>query len=547
MTGIEKHSSRKRLAMVLMILLLSGCVCRKINDQQLAIRNVILIIGDGMGYPAVGLLRSYARYAPESIYSGQNGICALEQAMVNGRQYVQFTEPYGVLVTDSAASGTQLAGGKPALTGVIGGDHLGNPVETILEAAKKHGKTTALVSDTRITHATPAVFAAHVADRGMEDTIAEQLIQSKTRPDIMFSAGLHNFLPLSFNDPESDIHRRLISKWNIDPRIRSKRTDDRDLLAEAETEGRYAVVLDRAALEKVDKPPVLGLFASAAMPDAIVEKQERDNPSRQWPTLDEMTLRALELASTNPKGFFLMVEAGQIDWAAHYNDAGMLLNEMIRLDLVIEAVYTWAKGRDDTVIIITADHDTGGYAMAYADALNPPEPVVLPGPLFSGSEYVPSSDYGDYAVLDKLYNQRIGASELIIEFLRLDDTERTPEKLAAMVNDRLDITLSPADAERIMRERPDPFPRKRDSQTDIRMVPDMGDSQIYYRGYIRMLCGLLARKTGIGRNITWSCGTHTAAPVPLIVLGPKSVQDLFSSVMHSTDTGKAMIRLVSAE
>lgn len=544
---IKKRLRMMRLTLILFVLLCSGCACKLISEQPQPVRNVILIIGDGMGYPAVGLLRSYARYAPESIYSEQNGVCWLEQVAVNGRQYIQFTEPYGALITDSAASGTQLAGGKPALTGVIGGDHQGNPVQTALEAAKKNGKTTALVSDTRITHATPAVFAAHVPDRGMEDTIAEQLILSETRPDIMFSAGLHNFLPQSFNDPESDIRQQLVDKWNIDPRVRSKRTDDRDLLAEAVTVGQYTVILDKNGLEAVDKPPVLGLFGSSGMPDAIVEKQERDNPSRQWPTLDEMTLRALELASANPKGFFLMVEAGQIDWAAHYNDAGMLLNEMIRLDRVVETVYTWAEGRDDTVIIITADHDTGGYAMAYSNALNPPEPVVLPGSLFSNREYVPTSNYGDYAVLDTLYNQPIGYSELIYELLMLDEAERTPDSLAALADERLGITLSPTDAERILRERPDPFARNRNTQTDIRMVPDMGDSQIYYRGTIRMLCGLLARKTGIDKNITWSCGTHTAAPVPLIVLGPESAQDLFSSVMHSTDTGRAMIRLVSAE
>lgn len=526
---------------ILLLIIGAGCTHPATPERSQPVRNVILIIGDGMGYPAAGLLRSYARYAPESIYAGRDGICALEQAMVDGFNCLQFTEPHGVPVTDSAASGTQMATGISSIAGVIGGDHLGNTVETVLQAAKKHGKTTALVSDTRITHATPAVFAAHVPSRYMENTIADQLIKRDTGPDILLSGGLRYFLPQSFNDSDSDTHRRLLEKWNINSsRTRSRRTDERDLLAEAETDGGYAVVLDRNTLKTVRNPRVLGLFASSSMPDAITETRLRDDPARTWPALDEMAARALELASMNPNGFFLMVEAGQIDWAGHANDAGMLLHEMIRLDRVIDTVRAWAQDRSDTVIIIMSDHDTGGFALAYTALQEPPEPVVLPGSLFAGRDYQPVNDFGDYGVLDKLFNQKMGYNELFGRFHRLDDEQRTPETLAAMVQDATGVVLTPEETARILQERPNPFVLEDEDDADAVMIPDMGDDQVFYTNVTNMLCGLLARRTGIDRNIAWACGTHTAAPVPLIVLGPDDIQDRFSPVMHTMDTGQVM-------
>jgi alkaline phosphatase len=542
------HSRRPVLVLCTVILLFviaGGCTHPAAPERSRPVRNVILIIGDGTGYPAAGLLRGYARYAPESIYAGRDGICALEQAMSDGFNCLQFTEPHGVPVADSAASGTQLASGMPSIAGVIGGDHLGNPVETVLQTAKKHGKTTALVSDTRITHATPAAFAAHVPSRYMETSIAEQLIQRDTGPDILLAGGLRYFLPQSFNEPDSDTHRRLVEKWKLNPRTRSRRTDERDLLAEAETDGGYAVVLDRNALKTVRNPRVLGLFASSSMPDAITENRLRDDPARTWPALDEMAARALELASMNPNGFFLMVEAGQIDWAGHANDAGMLLHEMIRLDRVIDTVRTWAHDRSDTVIIITSDHDTGGFALAYTTLQQPPESVVLLGSLFAGRDYQPVNDFGDYGVLDKLFNQKMGYNELFGRFRRLDDEQRTPETLAAMVQDATGVVLTPDETARILQERPNPFMLDDEDDADVAMIPDLGDDQVFYTNSMNMLCGLLARRTGIDRNIAWACGTHTAAPVPLIVLGPDDILDRFSPVMHTTDTGMLLHEIVS--
>ncbi len=537
----------KLISLTLMIVFFySACSSPPPPEPEPSVRNVILIIADGMGYPSAGLLRSYARYAPQSIYHDRDGISAMEQAMLDGFNGLLYTEPWNMPVADSAASGTQLATGHWSLPGIIGGDYRGNPVETVLQTAKRHGKSTGLVSDTRITHATPAVFAAHVPVRYMENTIAEQLITLDYRPDVMLSGGLRHFLPESFNDPGSSIHEQLIRRHNIDSRIRSRRNDDRDLLAEAESNG-YAVALTRNDLIQTQNERILGLFAASAMPDAITENRMYNDPDRTWPTLSEMTQHALNTLDADPNGFFLMIEPGQIDWAGHNNDAGLLLHEMIRLDRVIDTVRSWAGTRDDTVIIITSDHDTGGFAFAYTVLKETPESVQMEGSLFDDMDFVPNNDYGDYGVLDTLYNQSCGCFEMFGRFRRLKTHEQTPARLADMVAECMGVQITNDEAERILHTRPNPYLLEDDQEDTYRVlyVPNMGHDQAFYTSQTSMLCGLLARLTGIEWNIAWAVGTHTASPVPLVVLGPTHAIEQFSPVMHSTDVGQVMRSLVA--
>ncbi|TDI82790.1 MAG: alkaline phosphatase, partial [Caldithrix sp.] len=145
-------------------------------------KNVIMIIGDGMGPQQVGLLLAYARQAPHSVI--KNRTTALDRMLKEGGVLgISMTDAANTLVTDSAASATQLATGKPSGAEMIGSDADGNPTTTILEIAKKQGKSTGLVSDVRMTHATPAAFAAHQPHRTLENEIAVDML--KTGPDVM--------------------------------------------------------------------------------------------------------------------------------------------------------------------------------------------------------------------------------------------------------------------------------------------------------------------------------------------------------------------------
>ena len=153
-------------------------------------------------------------------------------------------------------------------------------------------------------------------------------------------------------------------------KIKSKRKDSRNLLKEAQEKG-YALAFNRSQMETA-QGKLLGLFAYSAMPDGITVTHSQDSPDRTIPTLKEMSAKALQVLSKNDKGFFLMIEAGMIDWAAHNNDTGLMLHEMFRLNETVEYVLDWAENRDDTLIIVTADHTTGGFGISYS--ANGPSP-----------------------------------------------------------------------------------------------------------------------------------------------------------------------------
>ena len=162
---------RVSIGSLLLLVLITGALPSFANGlpQSPKVKNLILLIGDGMGPQQMGLLTSYANQAPDTIYADRK--TALEKAMEQGVIGLIRTSPPGVLVTDSAAAATQLASGVAAGAEMVGIDAAGDRVETILEKAKAAGKAVGLVTDTRLTHGTPAAFAAHRPHRSEENAI----------------------------------------------------------------------------------------------------------------------------------------------------------------------------------------------------------------------------------------------------------------------------------------------------------------------------------------------------------------------------------------
>ncbi len=287
-----------------------------------SVRNVIFLIGDGMGLSQVTLARLKA--------VGLDGKLHLQRMPVNGTIR---THSANNLVTDSAAAGTALACGVKTDNGMIGMTPDHKQYRTILEAAQAKGMATGLVVTSAITHATPASFAAHVESRGDETTIAEQLLAN--RVDVLFGGGKEFFLPQS--EPGSD------------------RKDDKDLIAAARQAG-YRLVETSEQLGAVDALPVLGLFGLKALMTAP--------PA---PSLAALTEKAIDLLRDTRKGwfikkrgFFLMVEGSQIDWACHDNDAVHCVWETLCFDEAVKAALDFALADGRTLVIVTADHETGG-------------------------------------------------------------------------------------------------------------------------------------------------------------------------------------------
>jgi alkaline phosphatase len=251
-------------------------------------------------------------------------------------------------VTDSAAAATALATGIKTKNCMIGVNPDVQGYQTILEAAKTKGMATGLVATSTITHATPACFASHVKLRSTEADIAVQLIAN--RVNVLLGGGRKFFLPKS--DPNS------------------ARKDDKDLIAEARQAG-YAYVMNDQELCSVRPPYVLGLFQYDSLTTASPE-----------PSLASMTRKAIDVlrnvksgSSGRRRGFFLMVEGSQIDWACHDNKPKHAIRQVLLFDQAVEAAVDFALRDGHTLVIVTADHETGGM-MLLEGSRTSPDPAV---------------------------------------------------------------------------------------------------------------------------------------------------------------------------
>ena len=516
-------------------LLLTACSPVKENNspENGNVRNIILLIGDGMGPAQFGLLETYARRAPNSIYADRP--TAVSQLMRQGKTLLSDTGPHNALVVDSACSATQLAIGEASGSEMIGLNARGDKIETVLQQAKRLGKATGLVSDTRITHATPASFAAHQTHRHFENEIANDLLHSGV--DVMLSGGLRYFLP---DNPALISPQQQQNILAAGLSLASKRTDQRNLLTEAQQQG-YQLAFNREQLQAVDKFPLLGLFASSAMPDALLEKSQ---PQRTHPSLKEMTEAALNLLSQHEQGFFLMIEGGQIDWAGHNNDAGALLHELLRFDEAIQVVVNWAEQRNDTLVILTADHETGGFGFSYS-AADIPAPKTLPGTAFAGQEFAPNFNFGDLSLLDRIHNQKQSFYTLWAEASKQGtDGKPTPLSLMNAVNNSMDFRINEEQAQRILRRSPNRYYHAGHSYLGAQEFPHIHDFSAFYVYGDDVHLNLLARELATQQSVVWSTGTHTASPVPVIVAGPDDALEAFNGFMTHVQVGAVMKQLL---
>lgn len=315
---------------------------RSVAASRPPARAIILFIGDGLGEAQ----RTAARWSAV----GQTGALAMDALPAAGWAR---TAPLSATVTDSAAAATALATGQKTVNRKIGVDPDDRPLLTILERARDRGWAVGLVTTTQLAHATPAAFAAHVPDRAMMTEIARQMIAAEV--DVLLGGGEDEFLPPGAAGcyPEP-----------------GERDDGRNLIAEATAAG-YTYVCRAAELAAVDPavtPRLLGLFADEGLARPFA------------PSLAEMTQRALELLAQDPDGFLLMVEGGQIDWAAHVNNATNVISDTLGLDEAVGVALAYAAGAPHTLVVVTGDHETGGMSADLTSSGRPDEdgPFAMP-------------------------------------------------------------------------------------------------------------------------------------------------------------------------
>jgi len=510
-------------------------------ELQAKVKNVIFMIGDGMGPQQVSLGLMYAKYAPRSVVKGRK--LNIEKMMDIGETGLVMTNPPGNLVVDSACSATQYALGRYSNSEMIGLDEKGRSHPTILELARDLGKSTGLVSDTRLTHATPASFAAHQPHRSMENEIAAEMLA--TNVDVMLSGGLRHWIPKSSNDKNSETYKTLRKKVPSHIKLKSKRKDERNLLNEAEKNS-YAVVFNRKQLKSSKSKKILGLFTNSGMPNGIEHSQTKSSWGRDIPTLKEMTEKALETLSKNEKGFFLMVEGGQIDWAGHNNDTGTMLHEMLKFDEAIGAVVEWAKKRDDTLVILTADHETGSFGFSYSK-VDIPKGKKLPGKAFKKRLFKPNFNFGEFATLDKIYNQKQSLEQLLIKFDRLDEKKKTPKKLMTMLNKNSPFKITLENAKAIMKKIENPVFDPNHKYLSLKMIPHVHDFSEYYAYDRGMRIAIYARQIAGQQSVVWGTGTHTTTPVMVVTMGPRELITQFDGLHHSSEIGDMAIKALTAK
>jgi alkaline phosphatase len=295
-------------------------------------RRVILMIGDGMG--------ATQRLAGQWSKVGLTGSLAMDSLPVSG--WVQTANGIGG-VTDSAAAATAMATGVRTLNGYLGLDQTGASLKTILDLAQERGLLTGLVVTSQITNATPAAFAAHINDRYLLEEIASQMLAHNV--DMLLGGGEGDWLPNTVLDCNAGGY--------------GKRTDGRNLVIEAITAG-YEYGCTPAVFYGLTPGyhRFIGLF---------------DFEKMGWPydpTLADMTATALDSLATDPEGFFLMVEGSQIDTAASANDGVKMIDDVRTFDDAVQVALDFATANPDTLLIVVADHETGGLSLYQAGTCN---------------------------------------------------------------------------------------------------------------------------------------------------------------------------------
>jgi alkaline phosphatase len=272
-------------------------------------KNIILLIGDGMGIAQV-----------QAAMDSNNGLLYMSFFKNIGFSKTQSANNY---ITDSAAGGTAIACGVKTNNGMIGVRPDSTHVTSILEIAETLGKSTGLVSTSSITHATPASFIAHQPSRKLDDDIAADFLNVDF--EVIIGGG-YNFF--------------------------AQRNDGRNLIDELLEKG-YRVEREVPAVNKVQAEK-LAVFVADEHAKPYDERGEM---------LVDATKTALSVLSQNKKGFFVMVEGSQIDWGGHANNQNYMIGETMDFDKAVGVALAFAASDKNTLVIVTADHETGGAAL----------------------------------------------------------------------------------------------------------------------------------------------------------------------------------------
>lgn len=299
-------------SLLCIIVILNSCVQKLIEeDHEKNPPNVILLIGDGMGLSQLSSAFYYGKSEPNFARFKEVGLINTSSAKHK--------------ITDSAAGATAFSCGEKTYNGAIGVNSDSASIPNIVEILSEKNYNTGIISTSSVTHATPAGFYAHVKSRGLQDKIAEQLVISEI--DFFAGGGVKYF---------------------------SNRNDSLDLMKSlSENDFIVNTDLESTILSRENKYGFL--LAEGGMPTMLESRGD---------FLPDYTKLALDYFDRSDESFFLMVEGSQIDWAGHEMNADYLIAEVLDFDKTVGVAMDYAIKDQNTLVIVLADHETGGFTLA---------------------------------------------------------------------------------------------------------------------------------------------------------------------------------------
>ena len=436
--------------------------------QGAAPKNIIILFADG----AAPVQWDFGRYSSQVLR--QQPFAVTEVVFREGTLGLLSTSPHGPYVTDSAAAASAMSTGFKTANGAVSITPDGKHARTVMQAAKAAGKRIGLVTTATVYDATPAALSINAKSRRDSQALVDLYVA--LAPDVLMGGGADYFLPAGTPG--------------------GKRTDGRDIIAAFRATG-HQVTRNTAALRAADGAKVLGLFADGDMDFEV----DRD-PSRE-PTTAEMAAAALKaLSQQSPNGFVLLVENENVDTAAHANDAASLMRALWAFDDAVKVALDYRRSHPDTLVIVTGDHETGGFSPTYA--LKDLSSASSSNRFTSGDEHVRMLERVTMSfatVREKLGRKPSG--EVLDQLI----AEHFP-------GFRLDPDLRELILKRGIPER------------NLGRVPD------------NVLGLMVARQTGI----YWGTAGHTPEPVAVGAIGPGAA--LFRGYQDNTDFAKHLHRLI---
>jgi alkaline phosphatase len=427
-------------------------------------KNIIMVVGDGMG-PA---------YTTAYRYFSDNPDTELIEETVFDRHLVGMSSTYPAsvsgYVTDSAAAATALATGVKSYNGAIGLDVNKKPVESVLEWAKKQGKKTGIVVTSQVNHATPASYLAHNESRRNYNAIADSYVDEGIKADVILGGGWEYFI-----------------------------RDDRNLVNEFQSAGFHYLDNVKDLQTLPINTPILGLFADIALPWSL-----DDNNQLRLSSMTKAATKQLE----NDNGYFLLVEASQIDWAGHSNDIASAMAEMSDLAKTIEYLEQYVAKNPDTLVVLTADHSTGGFTIA-ANGTYKWDPTVLRTMKRSPQKIAKQLTATDITIKEVSEQLNFAVTQEEVDLL-----QQAKEQTSELLVDFYGLNVK-AQQEQI----------KPTIETTI---------------YIA-LKKIIDKRTNSG----WTSSGHTAIDVPVFAFGKSS--KMFSGKIDNTDIAKNIFTLLGKD